>query len=691
MGADPFEWVGHTLDGRYQALSVAGEGGFGVVYRGHHLSLDVPVAIKCLKVPQSLGRDERAAFEKRFAEEGRVLHRLSRASANVVQALDVGSTESPNGSWTPYLVLEWLEGHGLDTEIQQRRRRGEARWSVAEAVVLLSPAAQALGEAHAQRVAHRDVKPANLFLTRVGERQVLKVLDFGIAKVVQDSLTRTEALAMTGQAPPAFTPRYGAPEQFDRRRGATGPWTDVHALALVLVELLIGEHALEGDDTVQLMTCALDRERRPTPKSRGLDVGDALEAVIARGLALQPEERFDSASAFWRRVLAACPEASKSVSGTAHDTSGDPASAPNEDPHQSTVDYLAVHAARIVSDRGREGAPEPEPEPGDAGLETADWIARRATPAKRRARPDDDGESGPAAGSDRDSAAAPLEPAPTSSPDGSRISARSVDPRTVGATTASRAPTPPAGRQLLLVLAALAVTAVAGWYVLREPPAPSQRSARPDRTAEAPPAATEEVAVAASAASATDSPDSSAAPSSVSSLAKVPAQARSSAAATTSAGPAATAGAATSMPASSAAIAPADYCDGSCATEGRCTAMLESKAVVCRATSDADCKKTYSCTVHGACWARGGHCVALSAADCNKSQGCKQSGECSFRKGKCLQELITDCSKYPVCKQLGMCTARDNACFATRDADCQASDTCAQAGNCRSNGSSCVP
>jgi len=76
MVADPFAWIGHTLDGRYRAIAVAGEGGFGVVYRGHHLALDVPVAIKCLKVSQSLGREERDAFELRFTEEGRVLHRL---------------------------------------------------------------------------------------------------------------------------------------------------------------------------------------------------------------------------------------------------------------------------------------------------------------------------------------------------------------------------------------------------------------------------------------------------------------------------------------------------------------------------------------------------------------------------------------------------------------------------------------
>src|SRR6185503_11850039 len=129
-------------------------------------------------------------------------------------------------------------------------------YSLTEAVKLLEPAARALAVAHQQKIAHRDVKPPNLFVTQSAGQRTVKVLDFGIAKVLTDYPTFTEALAATKMGPTAFTPRYGAPEQFNKQRGATGPWTDVFALALILVELLTGRKALEGDDPTQLYVAA---------------------------------------------------------------------------------------------------------------------------------------------------------------------------------------------------------------------------------------------------------------------------------------------------------------------------------------------------------------------------------------------------------------------------------------------------
>lgn len=111
--ADPFGWVGATIDGKFRIEAVVGEGGFGVVYRGHHLGFNEPVAIKCLKLPASLDGPAREKFHETFLEEGRLLHRLSKGTAGIVQALDVGAAVSPSGAWTPYLVLEWLQGLAL--------------------------------------------------------------------------------------------------------------------------------------------------------------------------------------------------------------------------------------------------------------------------------------------------------------------------------------------------------------------------------------------------------------------------------------------------------------------------------------------------------------------------------------------------------------------------------------------------
>ncbi|WP_437293451.1 bifunctional serine/threonine-protein kinase/formylglycine-generating enzyme family protein [Sorangium sp. So ce426] len=313
--SDPFGWVGATIDGKYRLDAVVGEGGFGVVYRGQHLGFDEPVAVKCLKLLGSLAPAERASFQRMLLDEGRLLHRLSRASAGIVQALDAGAAVSPSGEWTPYLVLEWLHGVPLDREIAERRARGEAARPLAEAIALLAPAAYALEIAHAQGVAHRDVKPANLFLAEIGGRRTLKVLDFGIAKVLGELSSMTQAMAETGSALRAFTVHYGAPEQFHHRFGATGPWTDVFALALVLIEVASGNRALLGSDVTQLYIAATDPAFRPSLGGAGVSAPDAVEAVVRRALAIDPRERYRTAGELWGALEAAMATAAPAGAG----------------------------------------------------------------------------------------------------------------------------------------------------------------------------------------------------------------------------------------------------------------------------------------------------------------------------------------------------------------------------------------
>lgn len=183
---DPFQLVGTTIEGKYRVTSVVGDGGFGVVYRGVHKGFDEPVAIKCLKLPSKVADKDRDTLLEQLRDEGRLLLRLSRATSSIVQALDIGAVTTAEGIWVPYLVLEWLEGETLAEHFRWRMDRGEGPFSVAEAVKLLAPAARALAVAHAQKVAHRDVKPQNLFLAQVGSARTIKVLDFGIAKVLAD-------------------------------------------------------------------------------------------------------------------------------------------------------------------------------------------------------------------------------------------------------------------------------------------------------------------------------------------------------------------------------------------------------------------------------------------------------------------------------------------------------------------------
>jgi class 3 adenylate cyclase/tetratricopeptide (TPR) repeat protein len=302
---DPFGWVGTTIDGQFAVEAVAGEGAFGVVYRGTHLGLDAPIAVKCLKLPGELSKEEQQSFLVTFREEARILHRLSRRTLGIVQALDVGAAVAPNGQWTPYTIMEWLEGDTLEQDLRKRRATGLGPRQLDAAIDLIGPAASALAIAHEENVTHRDIKPANLLLARSRSGTMMKVLDFGVAKVFADAPELREALAQTGKHVHAFTPRYGAPEQFSPRYGATGPWTDVFAMALVLIEVASGRAALVGFDVVQLFVASSNEESRPTLRERGVPADSAVEAVIARALAVRPEDRYQTIGEMWAALEAA--------------------------------------------------------------------------------------------------------------------------------------------------------------------------------------------------------------------------------------------------------------------------------------------------------------------------------------------------------------------------------------------------
>src|SRR5439155_13712347 len=199
------------------------------------------------------------------------LSELSARTASIVQARDVGTLTTPNGAWVPYMVLEWLDGKTLE---EWQDEHNNVAWPLDRAMAILEPVATALDVAHARNIAHRDIKPANIFLLRetlealtspqppVKEHTIVKLLDFGIAKVVQSAAD--QGMTKTQGQLTSFTPSYGAPEQFSRTHGATGPWTEVYALALILSELIAGRFALDGEDFIQLGMSSADPNRRPT-------------------------------------------------------------------------------------------------------------------------------------------------------------------------------------------------------------------------------------------------------------------------------------------------------------------------------------------------------------------------------------------------------------------------------------------
>jgi serine/threonine-protein kinase len=297
---DPFGIVGQVLDGQFRVDSYVGEGGFSVVYRGTSVGLSEPIAVKCLKLPPALGSALVESFVHRFRDESRLHYKLSQGNLHVVRSIASGTIIAPaTSALVPYTVLEWLEGRSLADELADRRQRGLHGRPVPEVIRLLDTAVDALAYAHSQGVVHRDLNPGNLFLAKTATGTKLKVLDFGVAKVLSDSAIAMGTVARTVGNVRMFAPAYGAPEQFDESVGPIGPWTDVYAIALVFMEAARDRTVMEGEHIGEFAMKALDPRVRPTPRWLGIPVGDLVHEVLSMAVTIDPKERPRDAGHLW--------------------------------------------------------------------------------------------------------------------------------------------------------------------------------------------------------------------------------------------------------------------------------------------------------------------------------------------------------------------------------------------------------
>ncbi len=307
---DPLQLVGTIVADKYDVEKLVAEGGFALLYRATHQIWRRPVALKVFKILGEATKANKEELLANFIREGALLADLSERSASICQARDVGMLRAPGGETIPYMVLEWLEGRSLEEVLEDETARSLVPRTLGETMNLLGPVAEALALAHTLRVAHRDVKPANIFLLGDPRAAVcpVKLLDFGIAKVVMDAHHADGAFEDTTGGLAAFTPSYAAPEQFSRSLGPTGPWTDTFALALVLVECLTGQRALQGDDFLQIAYSAGNLVHRPTPRASGATVSDEVEAVFERALAVNVAARYATVGEFWNALRLAIGE-----------------------------------------------------------------------------------------------------------------------------------------------------------------------------------------------------------------------------------------------------------------------------------------------------------------------------------------------------------------------------------------------
>ena len=313
MAEDRFGIVGTSIAGTYEVEAVVAEGGFAIVYRALHTGFGAKVALKCLKLSRKVGPERQAEFLAQFKAEAALLFQLSSSIPTVVRPLHIDALTTREGTFVPYMVLEWLEGETLAAIIQHRSADSLPPPPLKKLVRLLGPVAQALARAHdftaadGQRVSivHQDIKPENIFVASSGGEQVVKLLDYGVAKAqsVASQVAGSGGAERSGVH--SFTPAYAAPEQWAPDKfGETGPPTDVWGLALTLVEAMAGRLIIDGD-VATMMNLALDPVARPTPMNNDVDVSPEVEAVFERALALEPRHRQANAGEFWDDLLVA--------------------------------------------------------------------------------------------------------------------------------------------------------------------------------------------------------------------------------------------------------------------------------------------------------------------------------------------------------------------------------------------------
>lgn len=269
----------------YRALGPIGQGGMATVYEAVHSALGTPVVVKVLSAEHAAA----PALVERMRLEAQVLARLCHP--NLVEVRDLGLT--PDGR--PFIVLERLLGCTLHDLL-----RNEAPLPPARAAAILRSVLAGLEAAHRAGVVHRDVKPSNLFLTRDG---TVKVLDFGVAKLVTDASVGVAPLAHpTELGSVVGTPRYLAPEQ--ALGGPVDHRTDIYGAAGVLYALLVGHDPFAHRRTAyEVLRAHLGEAPRPPSVALGRPLPPGLDAVVLRGLEKRADARFPSAAAFAEALL----------------------------------------------------------------------------------------------------------------------------------------------------------------------------------------------------------------------------------------------------------------------------------------------------------------------------------------------------------------------------------------------------
>jgi serine/threonine protein kinase len=316
-GEDPR--VGTVAAGKYRIVRLIGGGGMGRVYEAQNLAIGKRVALKFVAMPAD-SSGTKPSGHARFHREARAIAAVD--SAHIVQVFDTGETEAGE----PFLVMELLQGEDLAA----RLARGPL--PLDEALGIAAQALRGLKRAHAAGIVHRDLKPDNLFLAASDDGIVVKIVDFGLSKVVAGEL---DPASLTRDGAVIGTPLYMAPEQIEGAADVDHR-ADLWAMGAILYEMLAGAPPFAETSYARLVIRICNKDPDPIT-ARVPDLPGNVAAILARALCRDRAARFQSAEELLAAVLAAMPEGAKSPRPSLPDpvesktASGEASPVPSED------------------------------------------------------------------------------------------------------------------------------------------------------------------------------------------------------------------------------------------------------------------------------------------------------------------------------------------------------------------------
>lgn len=275
---------GSVAGGRYQLRDLLGEGGMASVYLAYDSALDRQVAIKTLHT--ELGREQ--SFRERFRREAQAVAKLQHT--NIVSVFDTGEDEL-GGALMPYIVMEYVEGQPLGSVLQSDIQQYGAM-PADKALKVTADVLAALETSHEMGLVHRDIKPGNVMMTKRG---IVKVMDFGIARAMQSGVT---SMTQTGMV--VGTPQYLSPEQALGR--GVDARSDLYSVGIMLFQLLTGRIPFDADSPLAIAYAHV-QEEPVAPSTINRSITPAMDALVARALKKNPNERFPSAAAMQDEVV----------------------------------------------------------------------------------------------------------------------------------------------------------------------------------------------------------------------------------------------------------------------------------------------------------------------------------------------------------------------------------------------------